>query len=116
MALPTGFGKSLIYQVPSMILKRPAIVVSPLIFLMADQERALRSRGDLLSYSTPDCVRVSVASRLSGSKAAAASLPSRRETLKSRATAAFFELARPSALLMSKRLAGGRLERAPRSI
>jgi ATP-dependent DNA helicase RecQ len=27
VALPTGFGKSLIYQVPSMILERPKIVV-----------------------------------------------------------------------------------------
>jgi len=45
VALPTGFGKSLIYQVPAMILDRPTIVVSPLIALMADQERALRARG-----------------------------------------------------------------------
>jgi hypothetical protein len=45
VALPTGFGKSLIYQVPAMILDRPTIVVSPLIALMADQERALGSRG-----------------------------------------------------------------------
>jgi ATP-dependent DNA helicase RecQ len=45
VALPTGFGKSLIYQVPAMILKRPTIVVSPLIALMADQEKALKRRG-----------------------------------------------------------------------
>src|SRR5262245_11849402 len=45
VALPTGFGKSLIYQVPAMLLDRPTIVVSPLIALMADQERALKSRG-----------------------------------------------------------------------
>jgi len=45
VALPTGFGKSLIYQVPAMIVERPTIVVSPLIALMADQERALKSRG-----------------------------------------------------------------------
>ena len=45
VALPTGFGKSLIYQVPAMILKRPTVVVSPLIALMADQERSLKSRG-----------------------------------------------------------------------
>ncbi len=44
VALPTGFGKSLIYQVPAMILEAPTIVVSPLIALMADQERALARR------------------------------------------------------------------------
>src|SRR5262252_10492178 len=45
VALPTGFGKSLIYQVPAMIFDRPTIVVSPLIALMADQENALRRCG-----------------------------------------------------------------------
>ena len=45
VALPTGYGKSLICQVPAMILDRPTIVVSPLIALMSDQERALRSRS-----------------------------------------------------------------------
>src|SRR4029453_324003 len=45
VALPTAFGKSLIYQVPAMILKQPTIVISPLIALMADQESALRRRG-----------------------------------------------------------------------
>ncbi|MGB9276344.1 MAG: helicase-related protein [Terrimicrobiaceae bacterium] len=42
--LPTGFGKSLIYQVPALLLPRPTLVISPLIALMADQERALRRR------------------------------------------------------------------------
>jgi len=45
VALPTGFGKSLIYQVPALILDRPTIVISPLIALMADQERALKHCG-----------------------------------------------------------------------
>jgi ATP-dependent DNA helicase RecQ len=45
VALPTGFGKSLVYQVPALILERPTIVISPLIALMADQEQALRRRG-----------------------------------------------------------------------
>ena len=44
VALPTGFGKSLIYQVPAMIFERPTIVISPLIALMTDQERALQKR------------------------------------------------------------------------
>jgi ATP-dependent DNA helicase RecQ len=42
--LPTGFGKPLIYQVPALLLPRPTVVISPLIALMADQERALRRR------------------------------------------------------------------------
>jgi ATP-dependent DNA helicase RecQ len=45
VVLPTGFGKSLIYQVPAMLLDRPTIVVSPLIALMADQEQSLKRRG-----------------------------------------------------------------------
>ncbi len=45
VVLPTGFGKSLIYQVPAMIVDRPTIVVSPLIALMADQEQSLKRRG-----------------------------------------------------------------------
>ncbi len=43
--LPTGFGKSLIYQVPGLLQDRPTIVISPLIALMADQQRALTERG-----------------------------------------------------------------------
>jgi ATP-dependent DNA helicase RecQ len=43
--LPTGYGKSLIYQVPALLLDRPTVVISPLISLMRDQERKLRQRG-----------------------------------------------------------------------
>jgi ATP-dependent DNA helicase RecQ len=42
--LPTGFGKSLIYQVPAVLADRPTVVVSPLLALIADQEQSLRSK------------------------------------------------------------------------
>jgi len=44
VVLPTGYGKSLIYQVPALLVDRPVLVVSPLIALMRDQERSLRQK------------------------------------------------------------------------
>jgi ATP-dependent DNA helicase RecQ len=43
--LPTGYGKSLCYQVPSMALSGITLVVSPLIALMQDQMSGLTKRG-----------------------------------------------------------------------
>jgi len=39
--LPTGAGKSLCYQLPSLFLPKPTLVVSPLISLMQDQQEKL---------------------------------------------------------------------------
>ncbi|MGE0172467.1 MAG: RecQ family ATP-dependent DNA helicase [Oligoflexales bacterium] len=45
LVAPTGFGKSLCYQVPTKISGKPTLVVSPLIALMDDQASQNRSHG-----------------------------------------------------------------------
>lgn len=45
VVMPTGAGKSLCYQLPILMSPGYALVVSPLIALMADQVAALRRRG-----------------------------------------------------------------------
>jgi ATP-dependent DNA helicase RecQ len=103
VALPTGFGKSLIYQVPAMILDRPTIVVSPLIALMADQERALRSRGApviALHSRLRQGERRAALDRLErGGSLVVLTTP---ETLESGATAPLLERARPALLCVDE--------------
>ena len=48
--LPTGAGKSICYQVPSLIAENFSIVVSPLIALMKDQVDSLNSTPDLSAF------------------------------------------------------------------
>ena len=50
VVMPTGSGKSLIYQLPALMLDGLTVVVSPLIALMKDQHDKMREIGvDALS-------------------------------------------------------------------
>jgi ATP-dependent DNA helicase RecQ len=45
VVLPTGAGKSAVYQVPTALLAGPTVVISPLLALQQDQIAALNGRG-----------------------------------------------------------------------
>ncbi len=45
VVLPTGFGKSVCYQIPSMVLPKPVVVISPLLALLRDQHEKLARRN-----------------------------------------------------------------------
>ncbi|MDG2308204.1 MAG: RecQ family ATP-dependent DNA helicase [Candidatus Binatia bacterium] len=51
MVLPTGFGKSAVYQILSMLMPKPVVLVSPLLALLRDQHEKL------IKYQVP-CVRL----------------------------------------------------------
>jgi len=48
--MPTGGGKSLCFQIPSIVRKGTGVVVSPLIALMQDQVQTLRQAGVRAAY------------------------------------------------------------------
>ena len=45
VVLPTGFGKSACYQIPSMVLPKPVVLISPLLALLRDQHEKLVKRN-----------------------------------------------------------------------
>jgi ATP-dependent DNA helicase RecQ len=61
MILPTGAGKSLCYQLPSLLMDGVTVVISPLLALMYDQITALSAYGIdaamISSMQTPDEIR-----------------------------------------------------------
>ena len=46
VVLPTGGGKSAIYQIPAVLLSGPTVVISPLLALQQDQIASLNERGN----------------------------------------------------------------------
>ena len=49
LVMPTGAGKSACYQLPALLDRRLAVVVSPLVSLMVDQVGSLKGRAELIN-------------------------------------------------------------------
>ena len=61
VVLPTGAGKSAIYQVPATLLRGPTVVISPLLALQQDQIAGLNGRDGDDAEAMLRAVRVSSA-------------------------------------------------------
>jgi ATP-dependent DNA helicase RecQ len=66
LVAPTGGGKSLIYQLPAVVLGGTTLVISPLISLMQDQVSALTARGVAATFLAATLSGVEVRRRMGG--------------------------------------------------
>jgi len=71
VVLPTGGGKSLIYQLPALVLDGATLVISPLIALMKDQVDSLERVGIPAAYINSTLSLAETAQRLAGLKTGA---------------------------------------------
>jgi ATP-dependent DNA helicase RecQ len=72
--MPTGGGKSLCYQLPSLILEGVTIVISPLISLMKDQVDSLERQGIPATFINSSISRQESFNRLNDAKSGAIKL------------------------------------------
>lgn len=61
---PTGSGKGLIYQLPSLISKEPSIIIEPLKALMKDQVEKLWKRGIPVTFINSDLSKIEKEERI----------------------------------------------------
>lgn len=66
--MPTGAGKSLCFQIPSLLLDGVTLVISPLISLMKDQVDALHSIGIPATYINSSLTSIEVRERIDNTK------------------------------------------------
>jgi len=71
LIMPTGQGKSLVFQIPAICMSGTALVISPLIALMKDQVDALKSRGVRAEFINSSISQKEVSERI-GAMAAGA--------------------------------------------
>lgn len=65
VVMPTGFGKSILYQIPGVVANKPSLVISPLKALQLDQVMSLLRKHVSATFINSDLDESEVTARLS---------------------------------------------------